>query len=235
MKRKHRQIGSRIQLLVEEMLHRLGHHSSCVDAAPTYQLQMTRLEERVLMSASPAAVVADVLTADAAESLTTLDAASPDGDFAVLVPSADGGDALQVTPQVSTDIVASGDVSISTLFDNDTTQNPQHVAVAVGPELIVIDYRVQDADTLLSSLLNSDRDVRLLRLTAGDDGVQQITEKLEQLGNVSAIHLLTHGSDAEILLGSTVLNASTLAQHAPEFLAWQHNLTANADLLIYGC
>jgi len=99
----------------------------------------------------------------------------------------------------------------------------------------VIDSRVQDADTLLENLLNTDRDIRLLRLDANTDGLSQITDKLQQLGNVSAVHLLTHGNDGEILLGSTVLNASTLAQHAPEFLAWQHNLTANADLLIYGC
>jgi len=104
-----------------------------------------------------------------------------------------------------------------------------------GPELIVIDYRVQDADTLLSELLNTDRDFRILRLDSDTDGISQITEKLEQVGNVSAIHLLTHGRDGEILLGSTRLNASTLAQHAPELLAWQHSLTSGADLLLYGC
>jgi hypothetical protein len=76
---------------------------------------------------------------------------------------------------------------------------------------------------------------RLLRLDADSDGLSQITDKLEQIGHVSAIHLLTHGKDGEVLLGSTHLNASTLAQHAPELLAWQHSLTANADLLIYGC
>ncbi len=235
MKRKNRPVGSQIRMLVEEMLHCMGHHSSSVDAAPVYQLQMTRLEERVLMSASPAAVVADVISADAAEGLTALQSALSDDPVAVLSPAGVESESLQAAAQVSADNVASGDFLGLRLNSGDATRGSASGTVEVGPELIVIDYRVQDADTLLSSLLNSDRDVRLLRLTAGTDGVQQITEKLEQLGNVSAIHLLTHGSGGEILLGSTVLNASTLAQHAPDFLAWQHNLTANADLLIYGC
>jgi hypothetical protein len=40
----------------------------------------------------------------------------------------------------------------------------------------------------LPNCLTMDRDFRILRLDSETDGVAQITEKLEQIGNVSAIH-----------------------------------------------
>ncbi len=224
MIRKQRKIGDRVQLVVDELCHLLGHSSNAsADVARVRSLQLTKLEERVLMSASPMAMVAEVATVmadsspeaaifDMSASVSPFDVSAADSPFTTDAANIDGtskniatNDASNVTPA-------------------------QH-----GIELIVIDYRVQDADTLLFELLNTDRDFRILRLDSDTDGISQITEKLEQVGNVSAIHLLTHGRDGEILLGSTRLNASTLAQNAPELLAWQHRLTSGADLLLYGC
>jgi hypothetical protein len=225
MPRKHRNFANRVQLVVDEVLHLLGQTSMfSADVARGRSLRLTRLEERVLMSASPMAMIAEVAT-------VSLDA-SP---FSIVAEAANDHSA-------TTDAVDTANPAAQEFADIDTDQSnaeidgiSQNAGIVRGIELIVIDSRVQDADTLLESLLTTDRDVRLLRLDANSDGLSQITDKLEQLGNVSAVHLLTHGSDGEILLGSTVLNANTLPQHAPEFLAWQHSLTANADLLIYGC
>ncbi|MFN9718521.1 MAG: DUF2341 domain-containing protein, partial [Planctomycetota bacterium] len=124
------------------------------------------------------------------------------------------------------------DVIQNVLGDHPTAERSSLLS---GPELIVIDYRVRDADTLLTELLSENRDVRLLRLTADDDGLAQITTKLQSLGTVSVIHLLTHGRDGEILLGSTRLSASSLPTHTAELSAWSNYLTADADLLVYGC
>ena len=220
MKRKQRNIGNRIQLVVDEMLHLLGNSSnSSADVARGRSLQMTKLEERVLMSAAPMAVVAQVATV-AVESSPITETANT-GEFDLVATE------MGEFNIVDANIVVAADAN----NENRTVASP----AVRGIELIVIDSRVQDADTLLESLLNTDRDFRLLRLDASSDGLTQISEKLEQLGNVSAIHLLTHGNSGEILLGSTVLNGDTLAQHAPELVAWQHNLTANADILLYGC
>ncbi|MEZ6035156.1 MAG: DUF2341 domain-containing protein [Planctomycetaceae bacterium] len=218
MKRTNRKLGNRVQLVVDEVLHLLGHSSSSgADSARGRRLQLTRLEERVLMSASPIAVVAELATIATETAFADSTLNNPESDAADL--------STAESPMQSTANVDGGlDTSAA-----DTTSGVQ------GVELIVIDSRVQDPDTLLSQLLNTDRDFRILRLDAVNDGLAQITEKLEQLEQVSAIHLLTHGNTGEILLGSTVLNANTLAQHAPELFAWQHNLTANADLLLYGC
>lgn len=223
MKRKQRKFGDRVQLVVDEMLHMLGHSSSSnAEIARGHLLQLTKLEERVLMSASPMAMVAEVATL-ALDASPTTDSRSATDDNSAGTHAVDAGN---VNSQDSAVVVT----------DGATADNGLDSAATVGGiELIVIDSRVQDADTLLAELLNTDQDVRLLRLDGDRSGIEQITEKLEQLGNVSAIHLLTHGSDGQIFLGSTVLNSDTLAQHAAEFVAWQHNLTADADLLLYGC
>ncbi|MCA9009476.1 MAG: DUF2341 domain-containing protein [Planctomycetaceae bacterium] len=224
MKRKHRKPGSRVQLLLDEVLYILGHVSSAgADLARVRPLQISKLEDRILMSASPMAMVAEV-------AVTTADIFSTDllNDAPAANTAADeAGDSVgQDYSSTQADNAGFGD---STAGDVSST------VAADGPELIVIDSRVQDADTLLAELLSSDRDFRILRLDAAVDGIQQISDRLEELGHASAIHLLTHGEDGEILLGSSVLNLSTLSQYAPELQAWQDNLTNDADLLIYGC
>jgi hypothetical protein len=241
MKRKQRRFSDRVQLVVDEMLHLLGHSStSSATAARGRSLQLTKLEERVLMSASPMAMVAEVATVavESSHEVATFDVGALNG--AIDVVAADSSPVVNVDADAGFNTDTGSITETGLVADDAADDRSSDTAISSTPtvsdiELIVLDSRVQDADTLLSELLNSDRDFRILRLDSETDGVAQITEKLEQVGHVSAIHLLTHGTDGEILLGSTVLNASTLAQYAPEFLAWQHNLTDNADLLLYGC
>ena len=229
---RRRKITDRIHSLVDEVLHILQKESAYAvgDYRPT-TIQVARLEQRVLMSASPLVVVA-AATADAVES--SVMQVSSNGDSADLEFTDDEQSVFEAESQWDSArcaVTESQDPDANELVESATADANQ----TPGPELIVIDSRVQDADTLLASLLETNRDFRLLRLDADTDGVRQITEKLEQIGNISSVHLLTHGRSGEILLGSTQLNADTLAQYAPEFLAWQHSLTANADLLLYGC
>ena len=232
---RRRKLTDRVQTVVDEVLHLLQKETqSGFQQQAVSVLQAARLEERVLMSASPMALVAEGAVQAVEATVAVMETGvelSGEADVELELLSdndvAEDGIADEGYNAISAD--AEGQVDL----DSDAADlSPDE---ASGPELIVIDYRVQDADTLLESLLRDGRDVRLLRLDADSDGLSQITDKLEQIGNVSAIHLLTHGRDGEILLGSTHLNSTTLAQHAPELLAWQHSLTSNADLLIYGC
>ena len=229
---RRRKITDRIQTVVDEVLHLWQQESlNAIQNSRPCALQAARLEERILMSASPVAIVAEFAATALESGASLLDAVSSEMEFEA---ESIGESAQEVATAISHDFGSSvSDSVISEELPNDEYLG--NADAAHGPELIVIDYRVQDADTLLASLLDGDRDVRLLRLASDEDGLTQITEKLEQIGNVSTIHLLTHGRDGEIFLGSTRLNADTLVQHAPELLAWQHSLTADADLLLYGC
>ncbi len=108
-------------------------------------------------------------------------------------------------------------------------------------EIVVIDKSVPDADTLLrdicAQLEASGATLKLIELDDQRDGVQQISDALAacQPGSVGALHLITHGSAAQLQMGATNLNASTLIDHAGQLAGWSTQLARGADLLLYGC
>ncbi|MEZ6133008.1 MAG: DUF4347 domain-containing protein [Planctomycetaceae bacterium] len=177
---------------------------------PTRLLQ---LEQRVLMSATPAAVVAD-----AADAATAVEQAGVFAD--------------STTGPLNSDIAT-----------NAATENPadSHAdsslpAAQSHVELVVIDPSAEHYDQLVADLQSQEnRHFEILILNPRQDGISQITDALRNLSDVSAIHLVSHGEDGEILLGTSVLSQKNIARHAPELVTWQHALTADADLLIYGC
>jgi VCBS repeat-containing protein len=46
---------------------------------------------------------------------------------------------------------------------------------------------------------------------------------------------VSHAEDGEVLLGTSVLSHRSIDSYAAEIVGWQHSLTGDADLLIYGC
>lgn len=236
MSRSRRNLGSRVQTLIDEILHMM-HGPNRSDVSPCAQsVQLLKLEDRLLMSATPMAVVADAAPTavqDApADIIPDADQEAVDGASASDTTSAiaDASSTTANAPETDADgAQVTGDSA------NGVAVQSADSVISTNVELIVIDSAVEDADSLLSTLLQNDRVFRILRLNSDTDGLTQITQKLEELGGASAIHLLTHGSSGEIRLGSTTLNANTLASHAAELLAWQHMLTNDADILLYGC
>jgi len=116
MQRKQRKIGDRVQLVIDEMRHLLGHSSNAsADVARVRSLQLTKLEERVLMSASPMAMVAETLSPVAADSVSVMETGlfsnvtSP--ELETLIPSesvqsesgpaSDSADAVEESRQLS--------------------------------------------------------------------------------------------------------------------------------------
>ena len=67
------------------------------------------------------------------------------------------------------------------------------------------------------------------------DGLEQISEALAGRDNVAAVHIIAHGGEGVVQLGSNVFNADALERRALEIEAWQSALTADADILLYGC
>lgn len=67
------------------------------------------------------------------------------------------------------------------------------------------------------------------------EGLQQIAAHLEGMKDLNAIHILSHGSVAEKRIGTTVLTAATLKEHAENLTRIGASLTAKGDILLYGC
>ena len=79
------------------------------------------------------------------------------------------------------------------------------------------------------------RDIEVVLLDASKDGIQQITDLLAARQDLSAVHLISHGADGQVQLGTTQLDFDTLLKNATQIKGWGKSLDANADLLIYGC
>ena len=203
MASKYNKLKNATRLFVDEALDavRAGFEQ---DDKPLRSLEITQLEQRLLMSASPAAAVAEL--AEAAQATVEPDVATPQNSAA--------------------------DSNSQTQESEGTYGNTEQARV----ELVVIDPSAENHEQLVADLQSQeDRLFEILVLNPREDGIAQITDALQDMRDVSAIHLVSHGEDGEVLLGATVLSKDTVQRYAAEMVTWQQSLTADADLLIYGC
>ena len=110
------------------------------------------------------------------------------------------------------------------------------MARARQTELVIVDAAVEDRNSLLNQIdTNEGRRIELITLAAGADGIDQISAALAGRNDIAAVHILSHGTDGEIRLGSSTLNAVQLAARHDEITQWGVALAADADILLYGC
>nr|MBX2881199.1 DUF4347 domain-containing protein [Granulosicoccus sp.] len=104
-------------------------------------------------------------------------------------------------------------------------------------ELVFIDESVKESEILFESLRDDDKGTQWLvvHIGAHEDGIDRVTQTLNGLNNVDAVHFLTHGDGQGIRLGSQTLDLNTSEQYAVAIASWARALDDEADLLIYGC
>jgi Domain of unknown function (DUF4347) len=98
--------------------------------------------------------------------------------------------------------------------------------------LVFIDPNVADYQTLIDAI-PADAEVVILDRTR--NGLEQITERLEQAENIEAIHIISHGEKGRFKLGQDIIDEQQLEIYRPQLQQWQNSLTENADILLYGC
>jgi Domain of unknown function (DUF4347)/Bacterial pre-peptidase C-terminal domain len=105
-----------------------------------------------------------------------------------------------------------------------------------GMAVAFIDSSVTDYQTLINGI---DPSTEVVVLDANQDGIQQITDFLLQdaliCSKYSAIHIISHGSPGSIQIGSSHLGYDNITGYAGALQQWQNALTADADILLYGC
>ncbi|MEZ6132993.1 MAG: DUF4347 domain-containing protein, partial [Planctomycetaceae bacterium] len=188
------------------------------------------------MSASPAAAVAE----------------APDGTGTV-VPE----NAIALTEQQWLDVVADSILPVSELAElaaetdsdaaNDSVAASLETAVLAelnqsvqSLELVIIDSRVDNIDRMIADLkseetLNSSRTLEIVVLDSSKDGIAQITSALLQYNGIDGVHIVSHGTDGQVRLGSTTLSLENLDTYRNAISAWQYSMSDTADILIYGC
>jgi large repetitive protein len=101
-----------------------------------------------------------------------------------------------------------------------------------GPEIVFVEGNVPEL-SLLQESMGAGRELYVL--DPSQDGLAQMAAILAGRSGISALHLVTHGTAGTIELGTTTLDADTLAQHQAQLQAIGSSLTAGGDILLYGC
>ncbi len=100
-------------------------------------------------------------------------------------------------------------------------------------EIVFIDTSVADYEVFLEGI---DPNAEVVLLDSGQDGLAQIAATLEGRTDIDAIHIISHGDSGELQLGSANLNLQAMqGEYAETLTTLGSALSADADILIYGC
>jgi len=205
----------------------------------TQQLDLSELEDRILLSASPAAVMVE--SAPAAESV---EVASPlAGESASLFEAATAGSSDETGESIdaaqpaalSNDAETSGEPDSAQLESAAQTNTPFEQAAT---EVVFVDDSVADFEQLIADLQaqrDAGRAVDFFVLDSQQDGIDQIAETLQRYSDLDAVHIVSHGSDGAVKLGGTWLRIGSLDGYAGTIAGWGSAFGADGDLLFYGC
>ena len=106
-------------------------------------------------------------------------------------------------------------------------------------ELIFVQSDLADSNTLIRELrqsaLAAGNSLSIVMLDVSKNGFEQIDAALRQFSKIDAIHFVTHGADAMIQLGDSLLSANNVNQHVTSLETWGSVLSESGDILFYGC
>jgi hypothetical protein len=104
--------------------------------------------------------------------------------------------------------------------------------LGVRRELVVIDSAIAEYQTLLPGIKAS---AQVFVLDSAQDGIAQIGQILNGYTDLDAVHIFSHGGAGRLQLGASTLDSQNLAQYSSALQSWSNSLTADADLLFFGC
>ncbi|MBD2839311.1 DUF4347 domain-containing protein [Pseudomonas sp. JM0905a] len=99
-------------------------------------------------------------------------------------------------------------------------------------EVVFVDNGVKDYQQLVAAIKPG---TEVVVLDSSKDGLQQIADYLDGRSGIDAIHIISHGSEGQVLLGTSVLDMGSVQQRADDLAAIGDSLKADGDILIYGC
>ena len=76
---------------------------------------------------------------------------------------------------------------------------------------------------------------RVIPIDGNRDVIEQITVALDGLTDLDVVRVISHGSDGALWFGGQALDAGVLEARQAEVAAWKKSLSADAQILLYGC
>jgi len=101
-----------------------------------------------------------------------------------------------------------------------------------GTEIVFIDPSVMDPEEIINDL---GENAEVVRLTSGKNGVEEISEYLEEKENIAAIRIITHGNAGYFVLNREIVHSYFVAENRDRIMAWGNALAEGGDILLYGC
>ena len=197
------------------------------------------LESRVLFDGAMLATAIEQDSAPAAPELPDLDTDAPVAEapaaatepvVAAIEPAATAVDATltEATADASATAVAP-DTAVAA-DDSDATPLAIEPIAVTSQEIVFVDGRVTDP----AAFQGEGREVVVLSLD--QDGMSQIASALAGRTDIDAIHIVSHGSDGVLTLGSTEVTTESIQSTQLAYLqSIGQALSADGDILIYAC
>ncbi len=105
--------------------------------------------------------------------------------------------------------------------------------VGTSVEIAFIAHDVPNLDALVAALPSG---TEIILLDEGRDGISQIAEALAFRTDIDAVHLISHGSEGALQLGTADLTIGSMSERYKAQLALIGDaLAETGDILIYGC
>ena len=99
-------------------------------------------------------------------------------------------------------------------------------------EFVFIDAGLPNLDQIMAQL---DAGLVAHFIPQDSDGLAFIASTLAGESDVDAVHILSHGAPGTLVLGDLALTEEGLSTHAEDLATIRNALSADADILIYGC
>ncbi len=99
-------------------------------------------------------------------------------------------------------------------------------------ELVFIENNLADYQTLVNDVTPG---TEVHVLDGSQDGLAQMAHILDGRSGIDAIHIISHGAEGVVGLGSLNLTAQNLQQHSADLANIGRALSQDADILVYGC
>ncbi|MEO1592934.1 MAG: DUF4347 domain-containing protein, partial [Cyanobacteria bacterium J06632_22] len=133
------------------------------------------------------------------------------------------------------DFTASQDPSLQNVFTGGALYSGDSVVEsesrAQSRSIAFVDAGLSSVDELMLGLEGS----QIVLIDTARDGIAQITSTLAEYEDLEAVHIFSHGTDGLLQLGDTILSNQTVEGYGESLQQWAASLTAEADLMIYGC
>lgn len=100
-------------------------------------------------------------------------------------------------------------------------------------QIVFVDTSVADVQDLIRNVSD---DTEIIFIDSTRDGMDQMAQALAGRQNVTSIAILSHGTDARLLLGTSNLTLESLqSRYAEDWAIIADSLGPNAQILLYGC